>query len=91
MNINIWLFKAIIWMVYINIKLLYIIKIFILIIKFGYKKLIILNLIVAKNIKLSYKRLLNIIIANILLRYKNCNILFFNIIFKYKKAAFLLS
>lgn len=46
------------------------VKIFVSIIKFGYKKLIIIDLIFAKNIKLSYKRLLNIVIANILLKYK---------------------
>lgn len=64
-------------MVYTNIRLLYIIKIFILIIQFGYKKLIIIDLIVAKNIKLSYKRLLNIIITNILLRYKKLQYIVF--------------
>lgn len=64
-------------MIYTNIRLLYIIKIFILIIKFGYKKLIIIDLIVAKNIKLSYKRLLNIIITNILLRYTKLQYIIF--------------
>lgn len=52
-----------------DVEPLYVVQMLALAIKLGYGELIIPGLVVAENVKLGYKELLNIVTANVLLGY----------------------
>ena len=53
-----------------NMRPLYIVQIFTLVVRFGYEGLIIPSLVVAENVKLEYGELPGVIAAIVLLRYR---------------------
>lgn len=58
-------------------------------VKFWYKGLIILRLVVAENVKLGYRGLPGVVAAHVLLGYGGLQcIVSFNVTFKYRGAAF---